>query len=106
MANQKYLYYDGFGLGDDAALSTRWWFSAVSVLSVIATSNTKFEISYMGADGTQEIEITHTANVAGNSVASEQVAQQILDVLNTSYTNGVAEVKLAGGQKLTSQKTP
>ena len=102
MKNEKYLYFDGLGEGGDANISARWWIRASDVVSVIADSNTSFIITYASADTTTDfLTVNHTANVAGNPVAAEQVTQQMLDVQNTAYTNGVAEIKLAGGQTLT-----
>ncbi len=100
--NEKYLYFDGIGEGGDAAISARWYFRASDVVSVIANSNTSFVITYsVSESATDTMTINHTANVTGNPVAAEQVAQQILDVQNTSYTDGLREIKLAGGQTLT-----
>jgi len=101
MMNEKYLYFDGVGEGGDSTISARWWIRASDVISVIADSNTSFIITYASADTTTDyLTVHHTANVADNPVAAEQVTQQILDVQNTAYTNGVAEIKLAGGQIL------
>ncbi len=100
--NEKYLYFDGIGEGGDASISARWYFRASDVVSVIANSNTSFVITYSVSEAaTDTMTINHTANVAGKPVAAEQVAQQILDVQNTSYTDGLREIKLAGGQTLT-----
>ena len=102
MMNEKYLYFDGLGQGGDATISARWYIRASDVVSVIANGNTSFIITYSVSESSSDtVQVFHTANVAGNPVAAEQVMQQILDVLNTSYTNGLAEIKLAGGQALT-----
>lgn len=102
MMNEKYLYFDGLGQGGDATISARWYIRASDVVSVIANGNTSFIITYSVSESSSDtVQVFHTANVAGNPVAAEQVMQQILDVLNTSYTDGLREIKLAGGQALT-----
>ena len=102
MMNEKYLYFDGLGEGGDANISARWYIRASDVVSVLANGNTSFIIPYSVSESASDtVQGFHTAKVAGNPVAAEQVMQQILDVLNTSYTNGLAEIKLAGVHALT-----